>query len=108
MKKQKSFDTWPDEKKDEWREKKKKQAASFRAKYLQKWAKYHTDYDLKNPSEAIKRNSEKKEIARLRKLAHKEKMKNWSQKKRQQKAAIKFFQMTQAVAEIAKIDTTKI
>jgi len=103
--KPKSFETWTKERQEEWRQKQTEKKRKWRRANPEKAKELDRKWRRANPEKAKERclkwrraNPEKaKELDR-----------KYGAKTRQQKAAIKFFQMTQAVAEIATIDTTKL
>ena len=87
MAKPKAFDTWTAEKQEEWRGKAKQRAAKYCAENAEKEKQRIAKYYAENPKKLKQRNA--KYYAEIK----------------QNQAAIQFFQMTQAVSEIANINT---
>jgi hypothetical protein len=89
MEKPKSFDTWPIEKQDEWRSKKSEANREWRKNNPEKSKENNRKYRENNP-EKVKCNNR----------IH-------NKKKKEERTSLKFFQMTQALSEIANINTEK-
>ena len=85
-------------------EKEKARQAKYRAENREKVSARYAKYQAENHDKVIARHAKYR-------AENREKMndswKKWHDKTQSQKSAIKFFQMTQAISEIANINTEK-
>ncbi len=108
MNKPKSFETWTKERQEDWIKRKKEIRRKWELANLDR-----TNELNRKKYEKLKKNKEKlrakwRRHYKNQKSKMREKSRKYNKLYRERKMAIKFFQITQAVAEIAKIDTTKL